>query len=105
MGDIRCAFNPHSINDDAFVGLSAAHKHAVYLNYIGCRNALSKRFPNALPQSSANENRAPDPFLYEKIINEVAGAKFGTTDEVEHKQLYQVMLYIDGVIENAPKAT
>ncbi|KAA8483765.1 hypothetical protein BDE36_1769 [Arcticibacter tournemirensis] len=74
--------------------LSKRYRHAILLNYEGCRNFIRVNFLDKLPSEGGTK---PDEiFDYNKVILAVAGAngKFGTKSETERAFLYDFLQHL-----------
>lgn len=99
-GDDRTPFNEHLVAERAkkIARLSPHVKQALLINYIGCRNFVIAKFPNAFP-SSGTSAKPMDPLMYERMVKNLAGPKFGTPQQVHHEYLFTIMLELEDLFE------
>lgn len=98
--DIREDLTEYGISKRAkvFSSLPAQVLHAVLLNYEGCRNHIIQQYPRAFKTADSPENKR-EFFDLEKLIEALAGDKFGTFAETEKTNLHRFFRHIVSSIE------
>jgi hypothetical protein len=103
-GDFREPFNSFELdyNTRSLRKLPLALKLSVLLFYWGCRNKLSKIYPNVF--SGKNKNKASSLELgWISVIFELAGNKMGTIDDTASRNLHFIFIYLENeLIKNQP---
>lgn len=98
--DIREELNEGSVKKRyaEFERLSPAFRHAILLNYEGCRNFIFQKFQPAFISNGPETNELND---LEVIIEAVAGEKFGNFVETEKTNLFRFFRHLVVQIERA----
>lgn len=75
-----------------FSKLEPRLRHAILLNYEGCRSFIRTTFLDKLPTNG--QGNLGDIFDYNKVILNVAGGKFGTKSETEKAYLFDFLQHL-----------
>ena len=101
-GDIRKPFKKHLIeaNEIELRQLQFKYKQAVYLYFMGCMEAWTKRYPLVFSRSEGS-NSAGTPFI--NIIIEISGGKFGTFDQTFEQNADIVLTELNNLLKPKKK--
>ncbi len=91
--DIRVALTNRGYVKRAkrFKTLSPAFKHAIYLNYEGCRNHIIDRNPDVFSVKKTGAKAIKTITPWNKIVESAAGGKFGTMRETKESNLHEFL--------------
>lgn len=96
-GDIRKPFKKHFIEayEIELRQLQFKYKQAVFLYFMGCMEAWSKRFPYVFSRADYGSG-APKPFI--NVIIELSGSKFGTFDQTFEQNAFIVLTELNNLL-------
>lgn len=102
-GDARKPFKKHLIEayEIELRQLQLKYKQAVYLYFIGCMEAWSRRYQFVFSKAEGSSSGSGTPFI--NIIIELAGGKFGTFDQTFEQNADIVLTELNNLLKPKKK--
>lgn len=98
-GDLRVPFNEYHVANRALRvhRLSDDIKYAILLQYSGFRKFLQDRYPLTFSGGESSK------YGISGMVVELAGPKFGTTDETFKSNIHPILIYTEQALQKADK--